>query len=82
MSAELAAAVRAAVQAILDAAPDAGWHCAQFVVAMGLERVTPEGGIEAIPWVWSPPEQADWMTAGLLEAAAELRVWQTEPDDD
>lgn len=68
-----AARVRAAIQAVLDAHPD-GFQLAQFVIAMGLERVTPDGDIEAIPWVWAPPSQPDWMTGGLLEAALDLRA--------
>ena len=72
-----AAAIRAAVQALLDAYGD-GWQCAQMVVVMGLERVG-DGTIESSPWLWCPPSQPDWQTDGLLEAAIELRCG--EPDD-
>lgn len=70
--ADLAGAVRAAVQAVLDAAGD-GWHCAQMVVCMGLERFNSDGELESIPWVWWPPTQPDWMALGLIESAVELR---------
>lgn len=69
---DLAAQVRAAVQAVLDAHGD-GWHIAQYVISMGLERVNQSGDLEATSWVWAPPHQPDWMTDGLLEAATELR---------
>lgn len=65
--------IRAAVQAVIDAEEGSGWAVSQYVVAMGLERITAAGEIEAISWYWHPPEQADWMTAGLLESALELR---------
>lgn len=66
--------IRAAVQAVIDAEEGEGWTVAQYVVAMGLERITYGGHLEAISWYWHPPEQADWMTAGLLESALELRA--------
>lgn len=65
--------IRAAVQAVIDAEEGEGWTVAQFVVAMGLERITHGGQLEGISWYWCPPDQADWMTAGLLESALELR---------
>lgn len=71
MSDDLVAAVRAAVQAILDAEGD-GWNVAQVVVCMGLEKFNANGQIESIPWLWSPPSQPDWMTQGLLESATDL----------
>lgn len=79
--AELEAAVRAAVQAILDAAGD-GWQIAQFVISMGIERVAAGGEIESAPWLWSPPNQPDWMTDGLIESAFTLRLECGEFDDD
>ena len=61
----------AAVQAMLDAHGD-GFQVSQLVICMGLERVV-NGEIEATAWVWSPPSQPDWMTAGLLEAGMVMR---------
>jgi hypothetical protein len=66
--------LRAAIQAVLDADDSEGWSLAQFTVAMGVERIGPNGLVESASWLWSPPEQAEWMTAGLLEAAIELRA--------
>lgn len=65
------AAIRDAVQALLDSSGD-GYQLTQHVIAMGLERVV-DGEIEASAWVWAPPSQPDWMTAGLLEQAITLR---------
>ncbi len=66
------AAIRAAIQAMLDRYGD-GWQVAQFVVALGLEKVGPDGDLESIPWVYAPTGQPDWQTDGLLEAAIDLR---------
>lgn len=65
--------IRDAVQAVIDQEEPQGWAVAQYVVAMGLERITSTGTVEAISWYWAPPEQPDWMTAGLLESALEIR---------
>lgn len=78
---DLAAAVRASVQAILDASDDPGWQVAQFVICMGLERVTADGDLESSAWLWAPPRQADWMTDGLLESATDLRCCADIDDD-
>lgn len=72
MSDELAAAIRRAVQAVLDADGD-GYHVAQFVVCMGIERVTGDGELESAPWLWVPPGQPEWMTDGLLINAIDIR---------
>lgn len=72
MSDELAAAIRRAVQAVLDADGD-GYHVAQFVVCMGIERVTSDGELESAPWLWVPPGQPEWMTDGLLINAIDIR---------
>lgn len=63
--------LRAALQALLDEQGD-GYSVAQYVIAFGLERIV-DGRIESAAWVWSPPQQADWQTDGLLLAACELR---------
>lgn len=82
MTDDLAAAVRAAVQAVLDASPDRGWHAAQFVICLGLERVTQNGGLESTPWIWAPPSQPEWMTDGLIDAAHAIRQDAEDVDED
>ena len=66
----LAEAVRAALQAILEAEGD-GFQVSQFVVVMGLERFNAEGGIDSTAWTWAPDSQPAWMTDGLLDSATE-----------
>jgi hypothetical protein len=66
--------IREAVQAVIDAEEGQGWTVAQWVVAMGLERILSDGTMEGCSWYLGPPEQADWITAGLLEAALETRA--------
>lgn len=81
MTNHLETAIRAAVQAILDDAGD-GYHCAQVVICMGLERITAAGQIESTPWVWAPESQPDWMTDGLLESAITIRICADDDADD
>ena len=64
--------IRAALQKLLDADND-GWQLNQFVLSFGLERMNSDGTIETTAWVWSPAEQPEWVTDGLLRAAVELR---------
>ena len=73
-----AAQIRDAVQHLLDTIGD-GWTLTQHVIAMGLERVH-DGEIEAIPWVWHPSGQPEWMTRALLADALVLR--ETAVNDD
>ena len=73
--------VRHYLQKMLNNAGD-GWHLAQHVVCMGLERVTSDGALECTAWVWSPPDQADWMSDGLLQACIDLRQACEAHDDD
>jgi len=70
---ELIDKIRQAVQAVIDAEGGEGWTVSQFVVALGLERILSDGSMEGCAWYVAPAEQADWMTAGLLEASLELR---------
>lgn len=74
--------LREAIQAVIDAEGD-GEHfgLTQFVIVMGLERVTYDGGIEATSWYYVPPDQADWMTTGLLETGIEMRACAGIDDD-
>ena len=67
---DIADRLRAVIQEILDDDGD-GWMLTQFVLCLGIERVA--DGVESAAWYWAPPEQAEWMTAGLLEAAREIR---------
>lgn len=67
--------LRDAIQAVINEEGDAeGWALTQFVVVMGLERIDYQGNIEATAWYWTPPDQAEWMTTGLLETGLEMRA--------
>lgn len=72
---EHAQRIRDAIQAVMDEIdePADRWHVTQFVVAMGIERMTADGTIEASCWCWAPPEQPDWQNDGLLNAALDMR---------
>lgn len=64
--------IRTAIQKLLDASGD-GYLLEEFVLAMSLQRLNSDGEVESVAWVWSPSEQADWKTDGLLQAALDLR---------
>lgn len=64
--------IRAAIQNLLDSENE-GWHLSQYVLALGLERVVDGNRMESIAYVWSPEEQPDWATDGLLQAALLIR---------
>jgi len=65
--------IRQAVQAVIDSEDGQGWTVAQWVTVMGLERILSDGTMEATSWYMAPPDQPEWMTAGLLEAGLEMR---------
>lgn len=64
--------LRNAIQKLLNAEGD-GFIVQEFVLALGLQRITPDGAVESTAWVWAPAEQPEWQTDGLLQAASELR---------
>jgi hypothetical protein len=62
--------MRNAIQQLLNTYGD-GWILDDFVLAVGLQRLSGEQ-VESTVWTWAPPDQADWKTEGLLRAAEEL----------
>jgi len=72
--------LRRSIQQLLDQHGD-GWAVTQYVVVMGLERLDSSGQVESIAWLYTPLEQADWQTTGLLEHAQELHHESLGQDD-
>lgn len=72
--------IKQAIQAMLDNYGD-GWNVAQYVIVLGIERVTSEGRLETAPWVFTPRDQPEWMSDGLLEAGCGLRA-EAEIEED
>jgi len=70
--------IRVAIQGLLDSLGD-GWTLAQYVIIMGIERVT-DGEIEATSWYWCPSSQPEWMTDGLIDHGVRLR--EDDPTND
>lgn len=70
----------AAIQAMLDDENE-GWQVSQFVLALGLARMNSDGQMESVAYIWSPPEQPDWCTDGLLHAVVDLRDGDCGEDD-
>jgi hypothetical protein len=75
-------AVRDAIQArVLDAEGD-GWTLTQYVVCMGLQRITADGRVESTAWYWSPPGQPDWQSLGLIEVGRDMLIVPPIPVDE
>ena len=64
-----------AIQAVLDAAGD-GWTVNQFVVSMGIERITSDGELESTTWWTAPRDQPEWQTTALLNQTLDDRANQ------
>ena len=73
--------IREAIQALLNQIGD-GWTVTQYVVSMGLERINSDQHVENTAWYYTPPEQADWQTAGLLRQADEMHYESMFEEDD
>lgn len=72
--------VRKALQELLDAEGD-GWHMSHFVVILGLEKFE-AADIITSSWLTVPAAQADYVTDGLISAAADIRWGPDLTDDD
>lgn len=73
--------IRDAIQEhILDAAGD-GWTLAQYVLAMGLQKIEPDGTVSSTAWAWAPPNQPGWQSMGLLEFGQEILSTPFCPDE-
>lgn len=73
--------VRAALQALLDAEDNEGWLLNHYVVVMGVQKIDADGKLKATSWMTAPDDQADYITAGLLEAADDIQA-NAEIEDD
>lgn len=73
------ASIVAAVQAMLDDEKE-GWQVSQYVLSLGLVRMNSDGAMESVAYVWSPAEQPDWATDGLLQATLTIR-YDCDEDD-
>ena len=74
--------VRDAIQShILDAAGD-GWTLTQYVICMGLQRISPDGEVESTAWYWTPPSQPVWQSLGLLECGQDMIVAPSAFDEE
>ena len=73
--------VREAIQELLNQLGD-GWTVTQYVISMGLERMGSDSRVEATSWYYTPLEQADWQTLGLLRQAAEMHYESSFEDED
>lgn len=71
--------VRDGIQHLLDETAE-GWRVAHYVVAVGLERIN-EGDIETATWLYTEPNQPNYVTEGLLLKADELQHCTVDEDD-
>ena len=68
--------ILAGVQAALDVEGQ-GWQVNSFVLIIGAERLA-GGGLEQESFRYTAPNQAPWVTNGLLEAAEEYHVEEAQ----
>jgi len=66
------------IQKALDAY-GAGWQVARYVVVVGAERCT-EDQAETTTWLFNPPQQAGYITNGLLHRGHELADLEIDED--
>lgn len=74
------ARLREQIQKILDDDQD-GFQLSHYVLIVGLEQIDSAGQVKATAWVTAPPQQADYITDGLIYAAQALR-WEAEVEED
>jgi hypothetical protein len=66
--------LRIAVQAVLDTESGEGWILDHYVVVMGMQKIDSEGNVSSASWVTAPRDQADYVTAGLLDSATDMQA--------
>lgn len=73
---------RAALQALLDAEiEEEGWMLDHYVVVMGIQKIDPNGKVSSSSCMTVPDDQADYITAGLLDAGVDMHAEETGEDD-
>ena len=73
--------LRAALQEVLDSEDSEGWLLDHYVVVMGLQKIDSEGKVTSISWMTAPEDQADYITAGLLDSAVSMEE-EVEAEDE
>lgn len=74
--------IREAIQRTILDKEGEGWSVTQYVIAMGLERMNPDGTVDSLAWYHSPPDQPAWQTSGLLDQAQDLHDKVSSDEDD
>ena len=74
--------LRAALQELLDVENDEGWLLDHYVVVMGVQKIDSDGKVTSASWMTAPEDQADYITAGLLDAAVGMEEATTEVEDE
>lgn len=75
--------LRAALQAVLDAEDDdGGWLLDHYVVVMGVQKIDSNGKVSSSSCMTVPEDQADYVTAGLIDSAVDMQADATEEVED
>lgn len=74
--------LRAALQALLDAETSEGWLLDHYVVVMGVQKMDSDGKVSSSSWMTAPEDQADYVTMGLLDSAANMQAATEEVEDE
>ena len=70
--------IRAVLQTVIDAGDETGWSCSHYVVCVGLERITSDGGVESAAWWVAQPHQPGYVSDGLVARVADMRACAEE----
>lgn len=74
--------LRVALQVILDSEDNEGWLLNHYVVVMGVQKIDSDGRLSSASWMTAPEDQADYITAGLIDSAAGIQAATTEVEGD
>jgi hypothetical protein len=72
--------LRLALQKLLNDAGD-GWMVRDYVVILGLEKISSAGKLESAAWMAAPGDQPDYVTDGLIASAEDMRANADIEDD-
>ncbi len=73
--------LRVALQELLDVENSEGWLLDHYVVVMGVQKIDLDGKVTSASWLTAPEDQADYITAGLLDSAVGMEE-EVEAEDE
>jgi hypothetical protein len=74
--------LRAAIQAFINAENTDGWLLNHYVVVIGVQKMDSAGKVNSGSWMTFPEDQAEYITAGLLDSAANMQSASEDIEDE